>query len=148
MFPFHSVNKKGTIARNGLKYPGSILTKVRSSKRKCSMIKADLKNFAIFTIFAGLQACIFIKKRLQHRCFPVNIENTYSANGCFYYFTKFINYYFEKNRISPTRVFCMNLFLWYLLHSLCTIVDFNNFAPYTTGNVRKLTGISPLNSNR
>ena len=82
MFPFHSVNKKGTIARNGLKYPGSILTKVRSSKRKCSMIKADLKNFAIFTIFAGLQACIFIKKRLQHRCFPVNIENTYSANDC------------------------------------------------------------------
>ena len=78
MFPFHSVNKKGTIARNGLKYPGSLLTKVRSSKRKCSMKKADLKNFTIFTIFAGLQACIFIKKRLQHRCFPVNIENTYS----------------------------------------------------------------------
>ena len=22
---------------------------------------------------AGLKACIFIKKRLQHRCFPVNI---------------------------------------------------------------------------
>ena len=78
MFPFHSVNKKGTIVRNGLKYPGSLLTKVRSSKRKCSMKKADLKTFAIFTIFAGLQACIFIKKRLQHRCFPVNIENTYS----------------------------------------------------------------------
>ena len=79
MFPFHSVNKKGTIARNGLKYPGSLLTKVRRSKRKCSMKKADLQNFTIFTIFAGLQAWIFIKKRLQHRCFPVNVENTYSG---------------------------------------------------------------------
>ena len=41
-----------------------------------------LKNFAIFTgkhllesvlKVAGLQACNFIKKRLQHRRFPVNI---------------------------------------------------------------------------
>ena len=29
-----------------------------------------LKNFAIFT---GLQACNSIKKRLQHRCFPLTI---------------------------------------------------------------------------
>ena len=45
--------------------------------------KCVLKNFANFTgkhmfksLFkkvAGLQACMFIKKRLQHRCFPVNI---------------------------------------------------------------------------
>ena len=150
MFPFHSVNKKGTIVRNGLKYPGSLLTKVRSSKRKCSMKKADLKNFAIFTIFAGLQACIFIKETPTQVFSCEYWEHLFwktAANGCFYYFPKFINYYFEKNRISPTRVFCMNLFL-YLLHSLCTTVDFNNFAPYTTGNVRKLTGISPLNSNR
>ena len=45
--------------------------------------KAVLKNFAIFTgkrlcwslYFnenAGLQSCNFIKKRLRHRCFPVN----------------------------------------------------------------------------
>ena len=44
----------------------------------------NLKNFAIFTrkklllqsLFnkvAGLQTCNFITKRLQHRCFPVNI---------------------------------------------------------------------------
>ena len=39
-----------------------------------------LKIFAIFTgkhlrwcFFSDLQACNFIKKRLQHRCFPVNI---------------------------------------------------------------------------
>ena len=47
--------------------------------------KAVLKIFAIFTekhlywnLFlyknAGLQACSFVKKRLQHRCFPVNID--------------------------------------------------------------------------
>ena len=45
--------------------------------------KVVLKKFAIFTgkhLFEslsnkvpGLQACNFIKKRLQHRCFPVNI---------------------------------------------------------------------------
>ena len=39
-----------------------------------------LKNFSVFTgkrlcwsLFAGLQGCNFIKKRLQHRRFPVNI---------------------------------------------------------------------------
>ena len=35
----------------------------RSSHRRCSVKKVALKNF--------LQACNFIKKRLQHRCFPV-----------------------------------------------------------------------------
>ena len=43
--------------------------------------KAVLKNFAIFTVkhlrwsllFAGCLQHNFIKKRLQHRCFPVNI---------------------------------------------------------------------------
>ena len=45
--------------------------------------EVSLKNFAIFTEkrlcwslflnkFAGLRACNFIKKRLQHRCSPVN----------------------------------------------------------------------------
>ena len=42
-----------------------------------------LKNFldfsgkhlleSIFNKVAALQACIFIKKRLKHKCFPVNI---------------------------------------------------------------------------
>ena len=39
--------------------------------------KGVLKNFAIFTgahlWWAGLQVCNFTKKKLQHRCFPVNI---------------------------------------------------------------------------
>ena len=37
-----------------------------------------------FNKFIGLQACNFTKKRLQHRCFPVNIAN-------------FKNTYFEKH---------------------------------------------------
>ena len=54
------------------------------SHRRCSKKKAVLKNLAIFaektplfeSLFdkvVDLQACDFIKKRLQHRCFPVNI---------------------------------------------------------------------------
>ena len=57
--------------------------KSSSSHQRCSMKKAVLKNFAIFTgiqlseyLFdkvVGLQACNFIRKRLQYRCFSVNI---------------------------------------------------------------------------
>ena len=44
-----------------------------------------------FNKVAGLQACMFIKKRLQHKCFPVNIAKflrtpilKYICNDCFY----------------------------------------------------------------
>ena len=44
---------------------------------RCSFKKSVLKHFAvsksIFNTFSGLQACSFIKKSLQHLCFPVNI---------------------------------------------------------------------------
>ena len=43
----------------------------RMSHRKCLMKKAFLKNFGIFT--GKLQTCNLIKKRLRHRCFPLNI---------------------------------------------------------------------------
>ena len=49
--------------------------------QRCSVKKAVNKKFAIFigkhlywSVFnkvAGLKACNFINKRLQHRCFPV-----------------------------------------------------------------------------
>ena len=41
------------------------------------MKKVVLKYFTIFT--EKLQACKFIKKRLQHRCFPVNISKILKA---------------------------------------------------------------------
>ena len=55
--------------------------KFRSSRWRCSVKKAVLKNVAIFTaidlcwslFLIKSQAWDFIEKRLQHRCFPVNI---------------------------------------------------------------------------
>ena len=40
---------------------------------------------SLFNKLAGLQACIFIKKRLQHGCFPVNNTKFWStsSNDCF-----------------------------------------------------------------
>ena len=69
--------------------------------------KALLKNFPIFTgktpalesLFnkvAGVQACNFIKKRLQHRCFPVAIA-------------KFL-------RTSTLKNICEQLLLYILTH--------------------------------
>ena len=59
----------------------------RSSPRRCSVKKEVLKKIGIST---RKQACNFIKKRIQHRCFPVNIANfsrTFfwgtSGNDCF-----------------------------------------------------------------
>ena len=56
---------------------------VRNSHQRCNIKKAVLRNVAIstgntfarvsFGKVAGLKACIFVKKKLQHRCFPVNI---------------------------------------------------------------------------
>ena len=57
----------------------------RSSHRRCSVEKDVLRNFAKFTrkrlcqsLFfdkvAGLRPSTLLKKRLWHRCFPVNVE--------------------------------------------------------------------------
>ena len=55
------------------KYLCRISSSYRSSHRRCSGKKVFLKIFAIFTgknvcwnLFAGLQVCNFMKKRLQH----------------------------------------------------------------------------------
>ena len=53
------------------------LSACRSSRSQMFFKIGVLKNFAIFTgkhlCWSLLQACNFIKKRLQHRCFPVHI---------------------------------------------------------------------------
>ena len=83
----------------------------RSSHWRCSIKKAILKHFVIFTgkhlcwgLFfdkdAGHQACNFIKKRLQHRCFLANIR-------------KFIRRAILKNickRLHFWKVLCENVF--------------------------------------
>ena len=62
-----------------------LLNTLRSSEAVKKFLKIGaLKNFALFTEkhlrwslffnkFASLNACNFFKKRLQHRCFAVNI---------------------------------------------------------------------------
>ena len=57
---------------------------------RCFMKKAALKNFAIFT--GKLPACNFIKKRLQHRCFPLDIA-------------KFLETYFEEHLLTAASDF-------------------------------------------
>ena len=68
------------IAAVGTKLESTFL---RSSHRRCSVRKDVLKNFAKFTgkhlcqsLFfnrvAGLRPATLLKKRLWHRCFPVN----------------------------------------------------------------------------
>ena len=64
------------LALKGLKI--SLFSLIGSSHRRCSIKRAVLK-FAIFTHgntcvgVSETEACNFIKKRLQHRFFPVNI---------------------------------------------------------------------------
>ena len=49
---------------------GGVLFLVKLQTKSCCK-KPALKNFAIFT--RKHHACNFIEKRLQQRCFPVNI---------------------------------------------------------------------------
>ena len=60
------------------------------------MKNAVLKYFAIFT--GKLQVCNFIKNRMQHRCFPLNIG-------------KFLRAPTSKNIFSLSSWFCMDSFI-------------------------------------
>ena len=56
-------------------------TSFRSSHRRCSILFSKISKFSLevpvleFLVnkVAGLKACNFIERRLQHRCFPVHI---------------------------------------------------------------------------
>ena len=53
--------------------------------KRCSIQKAVLKHFAIFTRYHlcwSLSLIRFIKKKLQHRCFPVNFARFLRASFC------------------------------------------------------------------
>ena len=52
-----------------------LCTFTEASHRRCSVKKRVVKNFANFT-GKQLKACNFIKKRLQHRCFPEKFLRT------------------------------------------------------------------------
>ena len=63
--------KRKSITPPPLMFSWGIYEFFRSSRWRCFMKKALLKNFSIF--IGKLQVCNFIKKRLQHRQFPLNI---------------------------------------------------------------------------
>ena len=78
---------------------------VRSSHQRCSVRKGVLKNFAKFTgkhlcksLFfnevAGLRPATLLKKRLWHRCFPVN-------------FAKFLRTPFLQNTSGRPLLMCV-----------------------------------------
>ena len=95
-----------------------IIRTFRSSHQRCSIIKVVLRNFAKFTgkhlcqcLFfnkvVGLRTTTLLKKRLWHRCFPVN-------------FAKFLRTPFLQN--TPGR-----LLLYYEEIKWCTTAE-----PYQT----------------
>ena len=86
----------------------------RSSHQRCSVKKDVLKNFVIFTgkhlywnLFLEFQACNFIKKRLQHRCFPVKIAKFWRTyilkNICEWLLLTFPNVAMVKDPVCPPQ---------------------------------------------
>ena len=97
----------------------------RSSHRTCFIKKAVLKNFAIFTgkhlcrnlFLIKLRApCNFIKKRFQHRCFPVNIAKLLTIsilkNNCEWLLFLLWNHLTESVQFSDEtnlwNLYCLN----------------------------------------
>ena len=71
------LSKNKSITPPPLTFSWAIYEFIRTSHWRWFMEKAVLKNFAVFT--AKLQTWNFIKKRLQHRCFPLNIAKFLST---------------------------------------------------------------------
>ena len=79
-----------------------LIAVIKSSQGRFSIKKAVLKNFGKHLCWSP-RACNFIKKRLRHRRFPVNITKTLrtpilktSANGCFVQLSCFIYHHFPN----------------------------------------------------
>ena len=80
----------------------------RSNHRGCFMKKAVFKHFAIFT--RKLRVCNFIKNRLQHRCFLLNVAKILVTS-------------ISKNICSLSSCFCSDSFIKsrYFINRLQTI---------------------------
>ena len=78
----------------------------RKCQRRCSVKKAVFKKFANFT---DLQAFNFIKKRLQHRCFPVKfakfLRRPILKNSC----ERMLLIVPQSARDTPVRKTCSKL---------------------------------------
>ena len=87
----------------------------------CNIHRKTVVLESLFSEVSSLEAYTFIKKRLQHRCFPVNIlmffrkfylKNT--TSGCFCTNREIYDIYFKYNTLSLYYVF-----LHFFRHQFC-----------------------------
>ena len=88
---------------------------------------------SFFNKAAGLQACSFIKKRLQHRSFPANISKILitaffinTSGGCFWQLL-YGQLYFCLNKDHVVVVFFFNPFSTKLGRSNITNLEIDSF---------------------
>ena len=76
---------------------------------------------SLFNKSRGLKPCNFIKKRLQHRCFPVNL--TKFLRSAFFIehllFYEYLAFYFNANRIKS--YVSLTLRQWFVTTKFCLI---------------------------
>ena len=60
-------------SQNVQKQPGEVFFEKRYSEKFCNIHRKTSVLESLFHKVAALKACSFNKKRIQHRCFPVNI---------------------------------------------------------------------------
>ena len=98
MINFNKIFGKNSKKKKKWQSPGHFTVQNRSSHQRCSVRKENSKNSQENTcarvsfLKRALKACNFIKKRLWHRCFPVN-------------FAKFLRTPFSQNTSGRLLLF-------------------------------------------
>ena len=106
----------GSFRKYLLRKSNSKRKKNRKSHRRCSVKKGVLRNFAkitekhlcqslFFNKVEGLRSATLLKKRLWHRCFPVNFEK--------FLRTPFLQNTSRRLRLEeetfPNKIFCSSI---------------------------------------
>ena len=101
--PQHHSSFSNAIKKDFMRYfqkqPRNMFCKKRCSKTFCKFHRKTPMLQSLFNNVAGLQACIFIKKRLQHKCFPVNIA-IFLRTPILKYICKRLILYFLKSKLQ------------------------------------------------
>ena len=98
----------GSFRKYLLRKSNSKRKKNRKSHRRCSVKKGVLRNFAKITekhLCQSLRSATLLKKRLWHRCFPVNFEK--------FLRTPFLQNTSRRLRLEeetfPNKIFCSSI---------------------------------------
>ena len=75
--------------------PSQILFKISFLNNFASYIRKHL-CWSLFNKFGGLQACNFVKRRLQHRCFPVKFAKFLRTP----FFTEHLRWLLPEQKLS------------------------------------------------